>query len=328
MLSAGWGRPGCTDGVILRAVSPRVLALSLVLIGLLAPSLASALPWWVEDTADAEQLGALLDALWPGHPMEVLVGEANLETEGVSFDGEELVLVSADRVRFSRSDGDLATQVALVRSWLREAAVTDTGWVPPAPTAIRPGPFATVYLGGGARLPSTATTSAGEFVLGPASPTAWIAVGGGWSWRHVRVGALAGLSFGERAGLGSQAVTLTRFLGAATVSAVGHLGQLRLENTLAVGVRVATIKAIEGDTAGVVRALPGVSVGVRLWGPVNDGLWFGGGLGAGFDTAAVAIQVGPDDIPILLSPVTVTADIGVLFGGPRQRLLEPSRKFL
>ncbi len=313
---------------MLTDVSPRALAAAAFLnVALLAPSLASALPWWVEDEDDAEQLRALLDALWPGHPVEVQVGEADFGKEGVSFDGGELVLVSGDRVRFSRSDGDLATQVALVRSWLRETAVPDRGWVPPEPTTLRPGPFVTVLLGGGARLPSTATTAGGDFVLGPASPTAWVAVGGGWSWKHARVGAQAGLTFGERAGLGSQAVTLTRFRGAATASVVAHAGQLRLENTLAVGVRVASIRAVEGDSKAAVRALPGLSVAVRLWGPISDDVWFGGGLGAGFDTAAVAIRVGPDEIPLLLSPVTVTADIGVLFGGPRQRTLTPSRKF-
>jgi hypothetical protein len=309
-------------------VTPRVLACLLVFAALLAPSLASALPWWVEDPDDVEQLSALLDALWPGHPVEVQVGEADFGKEGVSFDGGELVLVSGDRVRFSRSNGDLATQVALVRSWLRETAVPDRGWVPTDPTTLRPGPFVTVLVGGGARLPSTATTAAGDFVLGPASPTAWLVAGAGWSWKHARIGGQAGLTFGERAGLGSQAVTLTRFRAAATASVVAHAGQLQLENTVAVGVRVASIRAVEGDAKEVVRALPGLSVAVRLWGPIGDNVWFGGGLGAGFDTAAVAIQVGPDEIPILLSPVTVTADIGVLFGGPRQRPLTPSRKFL
>ncbi len=309
-------------------MSPRVPALLLLILALLAPSVASALPWWVEDTGDAEQLRALLDALWPGHPVEVVVGEADFGKEGVSFDGGELVLVSGDRVRFSRSDGDLATQVALVRSWLRETAVTDRGWVPPAPDAVRPGPFAAVFLGGGARLPSTATTSTGDFVLGPASPTALLSVGGGWSWRHARVGALAGLTFGERAGLGSQAVTLTRFLGAATVSVVAHAGELRLENTLGLGVRIASIRAVQGESKAAVRALPGVSVAVRLWGPISDGVWFGGGLGAGFDTAAVAIRVGEAAVPMLLSPVTVTGNIGVLFGGPRQRAITPTHNFL
>jgi hypothetical protein len=200
--------------------------------------------------------------------------------------------------------------------------------VPQAPSEIRPGPFASVFLGGGARLPSTATTAAGEFVLGPASPTAWIAVAGGWSWKHARIGAQAGLTFGERAGLGSQAVTLTRFLGAATASVVAHAGQLRLENTLGLGVRLASIRAVEGDSKAAVRALPGLNVAVRIWGPVSDGIWFGGGLGAGFDTAAVAIRVGEQEVPMLLSPVTVTGDIGVLFGGPRQRSMTPSRNFL
>ena len=314
---------------MLWVVGPRTPMLLLLAAALLLPSLAEALPWWVDDADDAEQLTALLDALWPGHPVEVVIGPADFGKEGVSFDGAELVLVSGDRVRFSTSDGDLATQVALVRSWLRESAVADRGWVPPTPTALRPGPYAVVHLGGGARLPSAATTSAGEFVLGPASPTAMVAVGGGWSWKHLRLGGAAGLTFGERAGLGSQAVTLTRFFGGATASIVAHVGALRLENTLGAGVRLASIRAVEGDGKAAVRALPAISVAVRLWGPVSDGVWFGGGLGAGFDTAAVAVRVGEDQqIPMLLSPVTVTGDIGVLFGGPRQRPIAPSRRFL
>lgn len=313
-------------------VRSRLLAALTLCVALLVPSLACALPWWVEDADDAEQLTAVLDALWPGHPVEVIVGEPDFGKEGVSFDGEELVLVSDERVRFSRSDGDLATQVALVRSWLRETAVTDRGWVPSVPMTLRPGPFATVHLGGGARLPSSSTTTTGEFVLGPAAPTAMLAVGGGYSWKHLRLGGRAALTFGERAGVGSRAVTLTRFFGAVTASVVAHVGRLRLENTLGAGVRLASIKAVEGDAKAAVRALPGISVAVRLWGPVSDGVWFGGGLGAGFDTAAVAIRVGEDqEIPMLLSPVTVTGDIGVLFGGPRQRPadeLGPSREFL
>lgn len=313
-------------------VGPRLVTIALVCLALLIPSIAAALPWWVEDADDAEQLRALLDALWEGHPIEVVVGPPDFGKEGVSFDGNELVLVSGDRVRFAQSDGDVATQVALVRSWLREAVVDDRGWVPPVETVLKPGPFVTVLLGGGARLPSAATTSTGEFTLGPASPTAKVQIGGGWSGKHVRLGASAALSFGERAGVGSQAVSLTRFFGAANASVVAHVGQLRLENTLGLGVRLASIRIVEGDAKAAVRALPGVSVAVRLWGPVSDGVWFGGGLGAGFDTAAVAIRVGEDQqIPMLLSPVTVTGDIGVLFGGPRQRPVDgisTSRDFL
>ncbi|MCO4768623.1 MAG: hypothetical protein KDA24_01240 [Deltaproteobacteria bacterium] len=288
-----------------------------LLLALFLPSIASALPWWVEDDAEAERLAALLEALWPGHPVEVLLGEADFGREGISSDGATLTLVHDDRVRFSPTDGDLATQVALVRSWLRSTAVQESSWLPASERDDRPGPFAIVLVGGGARLPTAATTANGGFTLGPASPSGNVSVGGGFAWKHLRLGGRVSTSFGERAGVGSQAINLQRVFFGATASLVGQLGRVELQNTLGVGARLAVLRAEGGDAKPVTRTLPGLFVGVQLWGPLGDKVDFGGGLGASFDTASLAVRVGEEqETPLLLSPVTIYGELGVRFGCP------------
>ena len=287
----------------------------LLLLLLLLPGLASALPWWVEDDDDAEQLAALLDALWPGHPIEVQVGEPDYEQPGISFDGERLTWVDDERVRFRASDGDLATQIALVRSWLREATVDDGGWVPANETERKPGPYVELMVGGGVRLPTT-IASGESFVLGPASPSAQVSLGGGFASRHVRLGLRSSWSFGERAGLGSQAVNLQRLFAGATVGVSGEVGPASLQASLGGGARLAFIRADESDAKPVTRALPSLFVSVQGWGPIGERLDFGGGLSIGFDTASIAVRVGEGALPLLLSPVTVVGELGARFGCP------------
>jgi hypothetical protein len=288
-----------------------------LLLALLLPTLASALPWWVEDEVEAERLEALLAALWPGHPVDVTLGEPDFGREGISSDGATLTLVHGDRVRFSATDGDLATQVALVRSWLRTSSVGDGGWVPPSRGAEKPGPFGELLLGGGARLPTAATTATGDFALGPASPSGSLALGGGWAWKHLRLGGRMSWSFGERAGVGSQAVALQRLFFGGTASVAGQLGRLELQNTLGVGARLAVLRTGAPETKPVTRTLPSLFVGVQLWGPLGDRVDVGGGLGVSFDTASLALRVGDEQqIPLLLSPVTVYGEVGVRIGCP------------
>ena len=289
----------------------------MLLVALLLPSAAHALPWWVDDDTESERLAALLEALWPGHPVEVIVGAPDFGREGVSSDGKTLTLVHDDRVRFSATDGDLATQVALVRSWLRTSAVADGGWVPPSKADEKPGPFAIVMLGGGARLPTAAATTTGDFALGPASPSGSLGVGGGWAWKHLRLGGRVGWSFGERAGVGSQSIRLQRLFFGATASVAGKLGRIELQNTLGFGARLAVLRTDEPEAKPVTRALPSLIVGLQLWGPLGGLVDFGGGLGASFDTASLAVRVGEEQqIPLLLSPVTVYGELGVRFGCP------------
>jgi hypothetical protein len=290
---------------------------ALLFVALLAPATAQSLPWWVEDDSQSERLSALLEALWPGHPVEVILGDPDFGQEGVSSDGKTLTLVHDDRVRFSVTDGDLATQVALVRSWLRTSAVAEGGWVPPSKADEKPGPFAIVLLGGGARLPTAATTATGDFALGPASPSGSVGVGGGWAWKHVRLGTRVSWSFGERAGVGSQSIRLQRVFLGATASVAGKLGRVELQNTLGFGARLAQLRTDDPETKPATRALPGLFVGLQLWGPLSDLVDFGGGLGASFDTAPLAVRVGAEQqIPLLLSPVTVYGELGVRFGCP------------
>jgi len=295
---------------------PHRTILSLICALALLPSLAQALPWWVEDDDDAERLSAMLEALWPGHPVEVVIGEPDFGREGVSSDSSTLTLVHNDRVRFSPTEGDIATQVAMVRSWLRTSAVGDGGWVPPTERAEKPGPFAIVMVGGGARLPSAVTTGS-AFALSPASPSGSLGVGGGMAWKHLRLGLRANWSFGERAGVGSQAITLQRLFAGPTVSIAGQIGRVELQNTLGFGARIAVLRSEESDAKPVTRVLPGLFVGAQVWGPISDLLDVGGGLGASFDTAPLAVRVGSEEaIPLLLSPVTVYGELGVRFGCP------------
>jgi len=293
---------------------------------LLVPALAHGLPWWVGDEDEGERLGALLDALWPGHPIEVEVGEPDFGQEGVSSDGATLTLVHGDRVRFSPTDGDMATQVALVKSWLRTRAVEEGGWVPPTERPLRPGPYALVLFGGGARLPTASSTATGEFLLGPASPSGKIGLGGGMAWKHVRLGAQFSWSFGERAGVGSQAIQLQRLLGGATASLVAQLGSMELVNTLGGGVRVAVLRTDDEDSKALTRVVPTLFGAIQLWGPLGELIDVGGGLGVSFDTAPLAVRVGEDSVPLLLSPVTVYGEFGVRIGCPCRRGDRSSKK--
>jgi len=88
---------------------------------------ALAIPWFVEDDGDAEDLQEALEALWPGTPVEIVVGDA--EGEGFQLGVDSLVLRTDEEEHTRPVDGEIRTAVALARSWLRELESTE-GWVP------------------------------------------------------------------------------------------------------------------------------------------------------------------------------------------------------
>ena len=293
----------------------RPLFACLALLGaLLIPRPASALPWWVEDDEAAEDLDAVLDSLWPGSPIVVVVGEPVFSREGVAFDGYELVLVSGDRVRFARSEPNWATLVSLVRGWLREFAVEDRGWLPPEAESVRAGPY--LVAGGGAaiRLP----TISASFQQGPASPSGHGALGGGWAWRHARIGVRTSFALGERAGTGSGTVVVNRFFIGATAGLVGTVGRVSIENELGFGARIAALRPRSEEVESATLAIPSFLLGLRAVGPVARGVRLGGGLGVGIDTAPILVRIADDPSPVLLSPVRVFVEIVVFVGGTRE----------
>lgn len=104
----------------------RSLALSILLL----PSVAQAMPWWTEEDR-APELGEALGQLWPGHDVDVLVGQP-ADGDGIWWSEGELFFrvhgqLRSDRVRAQ----DLTTQILLARSWAGSVEVLDGGWLPP-----------------------------------------------------------------------------------------------------------------------------------------------------------------------------------------------------
>ena len=137
------------------------------------------------------------------------------------------------------------------------------------------------------------------------------------AWKVLRLSGRLNWSFGERAGVGSQSIQLQRLFFGAAVSLTPSLGRMQMENTFGAGGRLAVLRSEDPETKAVLRTLPALFASVQLWGPVGDLIDVGGGLGLSFDTASLAVRVGEDQqIPLLLSPVTVYGELGVRFGCP------------
>jgi hypothetical protein len=285
---------------------PRLLLLALLV---LLPRTAHALPWWVDDEQRAQQTRSLLDDLWPGHPIEVVVGAPAFAREGVSWDGAELTLVALGRVRSARTVDDPATHVGLVRSWFLQLEAPRSEILPQRATKARPGPWAALSLGGGARLPAIRA----DLTLGPGAPVLALAIEGGVALPALRFGLRASGALGERAGDGSSAVSLSRLHVGATAALVGAAGPIEVENTLGFGARVAFLRA-EGAAQAV--TLPSFSTLLRLFGRTDDGVRVGGGLGLGIDTSPLAVRTKDDELT-LLSPLSLHAEVTIGLGGTR-----------
>ncbi len=94
---------------------------------LLASTQAFAIPWFVPDTDTDESLRDALESLWPGTPVEIVIGAP--EGDGFELGEVALVLRIEGREHSRPVDGEIRTAVALARSWLRELESTE-GWVP------------------------------------------------------------------------------------------------------------------------------------------------------------------------------------------------------
>ena len=276
---------------------------------LLSPTTAHALSWWVADEPSAEALRNNLDRYWPEHGITVKVGTPTYQREAIWYAGGELVMVAGDRVRWQATETDWPTQVALVRSWLRDRDRPGAGWIPRARPEL--GGYGLVSVGGGLRLPTVNP----ELRLGPASPAGHVTLGGGLAWRLLRVGIFSELGFGETAGQGLQAVSILRVFVGGTASLVAPIGKLEIENVLGFGARAVVIRPQELDLEPSVVRLGAFVLGLRLLGRATPVVAVGGGLRLGIDTAPIYVQVGQDAAPELLSPVTFHAELVVAFGG-------------
>lgn len=284
-----------------------------LILALLLPVQALALSWWVPDEGSAEALRNNLDRYWPEHGITVKVGTPTYQREAIWYAGGELVMVAGDRVRWQATETDWPTQVALVRSWLRDRDRPSAGWIPRARPEV--GGYGVLSGGGGLRLPTVNP----DLRLGPASPAGHITLGGGLAWRLLRVGIFSELGFGETAGQGLQAVSIMRAFVGGTASLVAPIGKLEIENLVGFGARAVVIRPKELDLEPSVVRLGAFVLGLRVLGRATPILALGGGLRLGIDTAPIFVQVGEDASPELLSPVTFHAELVVVLGGTQPR---------
>ncbi|MBT3219693.1 MAG: hypothetical protein HN348_11425 [Proteobacteria bacterium] len=98
-----------------------------------------AMQWAVEDEEAAQELTEALDELWPGHDIEVFVGDLGDEQEGLVTVGGDVTWVRPQMA--TRTVGeDPRVAVVAVRAWVRELvpAETSTNESPEEPLADEP----------------------------------------------------------------------------------------------------------------------------------------------------------------------------------------------
>lgn len=290
------------------ALRPLLLIVALVL----APATAHALTWWVPNVEDGLELNDALQTWWPDHDIAVRVGSPTYQRNAIWYAGGELVMVAGERVRWQATASDYATQVALVRSWLREDRAPAPGWIP-RPSTPRVAGFATVSGGAGARLP----TIGRDLGLGPASPAGHLLLSGGIAWPWFRIGIATAGTLGETAGNGLSSVAITRLFVGGTVSLTAPAGPLEIENVIGVGARLVVLRAKELSIDPTTVRLASFLLGLRMLGRLSPLVAVGGGVGIGIDASPIFVQLGPDYDPQLLSPVTLYAEVVVSIGGAR-----------
>lgn len=291
----------------------RLVATALLTAALLLPTVAHALTWWVADEAEAQALEAALKTYWPDHDLAIRSGVPTHQREAIWYAGGELVMVAGERVRWQAApEGDFASQVALARSWLRELpAGTDAGWIP----RTRPNlsGFGVVAGGAGLRLPTIGT----DLTLGLASPAGHISLAGGIAWPWFRIGVAANGTFGESAGQGVNAVSITRLFVGGVASLTAPAGLVEVENLIGLGGRMVMLRAKELQIDPQTVRLFSVLLGLRIMGHASALVSIGGGIGIGIDAAPIFVAVGPEASPELLSPVTLHVELAFAIGGSR-----------
>ncbi len=291
----------------------RLLALALLGVTLLLPGAAHALTWWVDDDAQAQSLEEALATYWPDHDLAIRAGVPTHQREAIWYAGGELVMVAGERVRWQAApEGDFASQVALVLSWLRELpAGTDAGWIPHTRPSING--FGVVAGGAGLRLP----TIGSDLALSPASPAGHFSLAGGIAWPVFRIGMAAVGTFGEAAGQGVNGVSISRIFVGGIASLVAPAGVVEVENLIGFGGRMVMLRAKELPIDPQTVRLASFLLGVRVMGRATPLLSIGGGIGIGIDLAPIFVAVGPDASPELLSPVTLSFELAFAIGGAR-----------
>ncbi len=287
------------------------LATALLGAALLLPGVAHALTWWVADEDEAIALSEALAQWWPSHDLAVRVGVPTYQREAIWYAGGELVMVAGERVRWQAAPaGDFASQVALVRSWLRELpAGSDAGWIPRAKPGIAG--FGVVAGGGGLRLP----TVAADLTFSPAAPAGHLSITGGIAWPWFRVGLGAVGTFGETAGSGDNSVGITRLFVGGVVSLTAPAGPVEVENLVGVGGRMVSLRAKELDLDPQTVRLVSMVLGLRVMVPATQVLSIGGGVGVGIDFAPIFVDLVGTEARELLSPVTLSFELAFAVGG-------------
>ena len=103
-----------------------VLALALLLSN---PGYAQTLDWWIVEH-DAAELEQALTDLWPEHPITLQIGIPGTDDQGFRYDNDRLILLIDGAVVRETDVAEVAKQVVLARSWVREAKLAGAPWVP------------------------------------------------------------------------------------------------------------------------------------------------------------------------------------------------------
>jgi hypothetical protein len=156
-----------------------------------------------------------------------------------------------------------------------------------------------------------------DLTLGPASPAGHIRIEGGIAWPWFRVGVSAVGTFGEAAGTGVNAVSISRLFVGAIASLTAPAGPVEVENLIGLGGRMVMLRAKELEIDPQTVRLFSILLGLRVMGRVSPLVSLGGGVGLGIDASPIFVQVGPDAAPELLSPVTFHIEFAVCIGGAR-----------
>ncbi|MCO4744132.1 MAG: hypothetical protein KC912_05050 [Proteobacteria bacterium] len=218
---------------------------------LLCPTAAWATPWWISEER-APSLSDSLDALWPGHDIDVVEGAPG-EANGIWWqDGELFLRADGQLMHDEVAADDVPTQVVLARSWASAVEVFDSGWVPPE-------------LESHAQLHQRPVSS---FVRIDAGSTAGfepsVSIASGITFRRSRAGVrLSGGVLGDAAQFSASTLVSTQLV----------VGRSALELGLGPGL---VLRPLSGDT----RLSPMASLQVTAWTPSLTRSRIGIGLSA------------------------------------------------
>jgi hypothetical protein len=279
-----------------------------IVIGLLLPLTGGALPWYVPDEQTSQRLSAVLDELWFGHPLEIVVGDPVPDQDGVWVDGTTVVLITeGEEIRAAASE-DLGVQALLVRSLLNPMKITDEGWVPPpreeeekAPQPVVP--FFYAAVGSELRFLS------GQGVL-------HLNVGGGIAWRRFAVGPDVAFAVGGEHDWQDAEIRSDRYSVGGYGSWIPFWRPVGLEIKVVNGLRAVIMWATTDSYGARNILMPYATFSASVYSPPIGKTRFM--LTTGITTdRQVNANVG--ETTIVVGPAAVFAEIGVHYGNPGSR---------